>query len=172
MLNNFGLLLESLIMIKNNLFLLLALALPLCICGCGGNKNGTVPVVVTVTYNGSPVDEAVVVFAPENADGYAANGATDKSGVVKLSSFTKNDGAKPGKYLVTIEKVSMEEVRDPKNEDHILETKVTHYIPEVYGSRTQSGLTAEVVAGKKNVFTFELDDSRSGETTKNDTSID
>ena len=145
----------------------------LCACfGCSGNKNGTVPVTVTVTYNGQPVEEAVVVFAPEDPSGTAANGATNAKGVTKMSSFVVNDGAKPGKYTVTIEKVTMEEERDPKNEDHILKTNATYHVPAVYGSREQSGLTAEVVAKKKNEFTFELDDSRKDEQVKSTTSID
>lgn len=143
------------------------------ISGCKGNANGTVPVDVTVTYNGSPVHEAIVVFVPEDMqNGTAANGATNEKGVAKLSSFEKNDGAKPGKYLVSIEKVTMEEVRDPKNEDNILENKVTYHIPQIYGVREQSGLTAEVIAGQKNSLTFELDDSRKDEVVKVSTAID
>ena len=162
-------------MFKKTLFLcaVTVLAAAPWLSGCKGNANGTVPVSVTVTYNGSPVDEAVVVFYPEDPQtGTAANGATDAKGFVKMSSFEKGDGAKPGKYNVTVEKVSMEEVRDPKNEDRILETKVTHYVPAIYSSEKQSGLTAEVVAGQKNAFVFELDDSKNGEEVKNETSID
>lgn len=159
-------------MLKKKYFLSLILVLPLSFVGCGGNPNGTVPVTVNVTYNGKPVEEAVVVFAPEASDGMAANGATDKSGSVKMSTFTKNDGAKPGKYLVTIEKATLEEVRDPDNPDLIVESNVTYFIPQIYGSRTQSGLTAEVIDGKKNVFNFDLDDSKSGEEVENASSID
>jgi hypothetical protein len=143
-----------------------------CALGCNANKNGTVPVTVTVTYNGQPVEEAVVVFAPEEQTGTAANGATNEKGVAKLSSFVKNDGAKPGKYLVTIEKVTMVEERDPNNEDLILNQEVTYHVPAIYGNRAQSGLTAEVTDGKKNEFTFELDDSRNDEEVKSSTSID
>ncbi len=138
--------------------------------GCKKNVHGTVPVTVKVTYNGKPIHEAVVVFS--SAQGNSSSGATNEKGEAKLSAFEKNDGAIPDSYVVTIDKSELKEERDPDNPDRILKSETIYHIPAVYGDRKTSELTAEVVKGKKNVFTFDLDDSRADEEIKNETSID
>ncbi|MCF0234086.1 MAG: hypothetical protein HUK22_03810 [Thermoguttaceae bacterium] len=141
--------------------------------GCGKNKNGTVPVSVKITYNGSPVEEAVVVFRGEDPAQTPASGATDRGGVAKLSSFEPKDGAKPGKYLVTVEKAELVEERDPNDPtgDRILSSETVYHIPKNYGNAGTSGLTAEVVAGKKNSFEFNLDDSNADAEAETDVGI-
>ncbi|MDO5308752.1 MAG: hypothetical protein Q4G03_04600 [Planctomycetia bacterium] len=162
-------------MLKRFVFLTV-LSLALCCTvttGCGKNKHGTVPVTVTVTYNGKPVDEAVVVFTSETTGDFSS-GATNKSGVAKLSAYEPNDGAKPGVYVVTIDKSELKEERDPNDPmgDRILKSETIFHIPAVYGNVKTSGLTAEVVEGKKNSFVFNLDDSNPNEVVPNEFSIE
>ncbi len=142
----------------------------LCGTGCKKNLHGTVPVTVKVMYNNAPVAEAVVVFQGGDAP---ASGSTNSNGVAVLSSFEPKDGAKPGKYNVTVSKVELKETRDPKDPmgDRILKSETIYHIPAVYGNAQMSELKAEVVAGKKNTFTFELDDKRKDAKVKIDNAL-
>jgi len=73
-------------------------------CRRGPVRPKTVPVTVVVSYKGEPVGGATVVFIPKNGP-RAAVGRTDASGRARLTSFTTGDGAVPGSYTVTIDKV-------------------------------------------------------------------
>lgn len=123
--------------------------------GCQNNPHGTVDVSVEVIYNGEPISEAVVVFRGETP----ATGATNDKGFTRLSSFQKNDGAKPGFYKVTIEKVMMDIQYAPEG-GTIIKNETKFLIPAVYGNPETSELTAVVDAKRKNHFVFQLDDSR------------
>jgi hypothetical protein len=64
-----------------------------------------VPVTVTVTLNGAPVENARVAFVPATRGGLNAVGQTDATGRARLSTLERGDGAAPGRYLVTIDKL-------------------------------------------------------------------
>ncbi|MHB8897999.1 MAG: carboxypeptidase-like regulatory domain-containing protein [Thermoguttaceae bacterium] len=133
------------------------------VIGCGGpaenpNRPATAAVTGTVTYKGQPVEGATVAFLPEVPSGTGASGRTDASGKFSLTAFDPNDGAVPGRYLVTVTKTAVEgsgEVQEDPNAP-----PVTHksLLPEKYGKPMDSGLTAEVKEGVDNQFTFELTD--------------
>ena len=78
----------------------------LLLVGCGGSSPSAAcrPVTVTVKYKGQAVEGAQVTFIASGADQRNAAGTTDASGVCNLSTFGDDDGAMPGKYIVTVAK--------------------------------------------------------------------
>lgn len=74
--------------------------------GCGGPEMAAVE--GKVSFNGKPVKEAQVTFAPvpTSADikepGKAATGFTDEAGRFSLSTFQPHDGAIVGKHRVLV----------------------------------------------------------------------
>lgn len=110
----------------------------------------------SVTWNGSPVEGATVMFAP--ADGGAqrlsSQAVTDASGIFVMTTHVGagnfKPGVVPGKYEVGVTKLDTASIKStmgpPKN-----------VLPNKYANAKSSGLTAEVVAGRVNKFTFSLE---------------
>jgi hypothetical protein len=73
----------------------------LAVVGCGGKK--LIPITGTVTLDGQPVDEAVIVFVPETQPGDTSTGRSQSDGTFSLRTG-KADGAVPGAYKVVINK--------------------------------------------------------------------
>ena len=75
-------------------------------CGCGGPAMA--PVKGRVMFNGKPVKEAAITFAPipkSDADkepGKPATGFTDEEGYYELSTYKPLDGALVGEHKVTV----------------------------------------------------------------------
>jgi ABC-type transport system substrate-binding protein len=126
--------------------------------GCSGTKAGpaTVEVTGTVTLNGSPVEQASVLFSPEigSNDGRLASQAkTDPQGRFQLTTHIGGgkfkSGIVPGKYVVTITKPDPAPAKNtfaaPKN-----------LLPSKYADAKSSPFKAEVAAGQKNDFPFDL----------------
>ncbi len=132
--------------------LLLILAFP--ILGCGGEDNGIAPVSGTVFFKGKPLPNATVNFSPKGENSRGATGTTDKDGKYRLTSFQINDGAKIGKYSVTIR---AEEGGDGalKAKDDIDYARGKLVTPKKYSDSASSGLTAEI-AKKNNIIDFQL----------------
>lgn len=137
--------------------------------GCGGkppdNRPKRVPFSGKVTLDGSPVEGATVVLAPESGSGPAASGMTDGGGLVAFTTFESRDGAVPGKYLVTVTKTSFPEgapltADDPAYDPSTAVTAVVkgakELLPVKYKTAKTSGLTVEVTTGDNAVARFEL----------------
>jgi len=81
------------------------------LAGCGGPSgapNDMRALVVPasgklLTAAGVPVANAWVVFNPKEIPGHEANAPTAADGSFRLSTFGKEDGAIPGRYVVTVE---------------------------------------------------------------------
>jgi hypothetical protein len=143
--------------LRKMIFILLLVIL-LASFGCSkDHRRGTIPVTVTVKYKGVPVHEAVVVF---NAEKNFANGLTDKSGFVKMSTFKPKDGVIPDEYKVTIVKEEVVEELDPKLPPgmNVISSKTIFHVPQKYSDVSTSGLIVTVSAGQRNDFVFDLDD--------------
>jgi len=144
-------------------------------CGRGGARLDTVPVSGLVTLDGSPVEGAMVVFAPTSGSGMAASGKTDASGRYKLTTQNPNDGALAGNYLVTITKTvvlsdaASEAVKPGMTPEEATKAAMEAYqksgkagpkfaeeLPAKYKNPAASGFKADVVKGGKNEFDFPL----------------
>jgi hypothetical protein len=86
------------------LLLLFALSL-----GCTGG-SGPVKVNGTVTLDGKPLSNAMIVFNPDGEGGTPASGVSGSDGSFRLTTFNSGDGAKPGNYKVTVALTPEEEV--------------------------------------------------------------
>ena len=113
--------------------------------GCGGADGvKTAPASGVVTMAGKPLANVGVTFLPEGK-GPSASGNTNDSGEFTLRTTTPGDGAVIGSHRVVIG--NAEEGPRPKG---------SPTIPDKYGRFDSTDLTAEVKAGQKNVFAFDL----------------
>lgn len=80
-------------------FLIPAAALLSSLAGCGGNTPATHAVSGTVTHDGKPVPNVVVVFAPED-ESRVSYGHADQDGRFKMLYTNDVDGVKAGKHTV------------------------------------------------------------------------
>jgi len=145
----------------------LCLLVVISILGCGDTtpKESTAPVSGVVTYNGTPVEGATVVFGADSGQPKSATAITDASGRFELSTYQKADGAIPGSYSVAISKIETipgmtedeeHEAISAGKEVRIAETK--QVLPAKYGDSKKSGLKADVSADGANEFEFALTD--------------
>ena len=139
----------------------------LVLAGCEGARRPpgakpTVPVKVTVTYQGAPVEGAMIAFLVDPP----AFGRTDASGVARMKTYVEGDGSVVGTHKVTIIKaeappdtsadVSTPEYVPPDPNAPAKEVK--HLIPVKYSSPSTSGLTADVTESGPNDVKFDLTD--------------
>jgi hypothetical protein len=119
------------------------------IAGCNRSGLDLAPVEGVVTFNGSPVAEAGVMFAPQQ--GPTAMATTDAEGKFTLTT-ANHEGALIGPHRVSISKV--ETIAVPQPRGFPLYQHKSH-IPEKYADVSTSALTAEV-QDDDNYFTFDL----------------
>jgi hypothetical protein len=132
--------------------------------GCSGaavdpNRPKVVPVSGVVSYQGQPIEGAVVTFNNQAAN-TTGSAKTDSAGRFVLSTFGKNDGAVPGPQMVAIQRVEVID-KTPLGVDvsaggKALPPEIRWLIPQKYSDPTKSGLTAEVSASGPNDFKFDL----------------
>lgn len=122
--------------------------------GCGRADMGRVSGVVT--FGGKPVADAVVSFRPKNRP--MAAGRTDATGRFTLNTYSKGDGVVKGVNRVRIEPwtPAPEAVPEPGQDPRPWKDAERADIPKKFRQEDTSGLTVEVIAGKRNEFTFEL----------------
>jgi len=123
--------------------------------GCGPKLPDRGQVFGRVTHDGRPVAsdpenyvECEIRFWPLEGR-RPALGQLDADGNYRLSSFGQNDGAIPGKYIVTIKAVKVH--LPVGGNDGWLEW----IVPEKYENQETSGLTATVEPGE-NEINFDL----------------
>jgi hypothetical protein len=147
----------------SQLFFLGILSVSLLGCGGGADKfkkarPKTVPAAATVTYKGSPVVGATVVFHPVQGT-HAAAGMTDSSGRVVLKTFPPEEGAVPGNYTVTVsllEQSAMPVLPDGVHAEDVKLPKAKSLIPFKYSLPESSGLMAVVPDEGNEEMTVEL----------------
>ncbi|MDR1053246.1 MAG: hypothetical protein LBL39_03635 [Planctomycetaceae bacterium] len=86
-----------------------------CLIGCTKSdprKAGLVPVGGTITYNGSVLGNATVVFMPKDSNKQGAGGLSDASGKFKLTTISDQDGAYAGEYAVYVLKEEQIQISD------------------------------------------------------------
>jgi hypothetical protein len=140
---------------------------PVVTTGCSGSKGpATAKVSGLVTYKGSPVEDATVVFAPA-AGGRASTAVTDAQGRYELSTFGTKDGAPPGEFKVSVTKTKTEGEAPNLTQEQVNEMMqrgetvpgpvTTNLLPEKYTSPDTSGLSKTVKNGE-NDLPLELTD--------------
>jgi hypothetical protein len=138
--------------------------------GCGEGGPKLLPASGTVTYQGKPLEGALVSFLGQG--NVLGSGTTDAAGKYTISTLGR-PGAIPGKNQVAITKQSgaqgltkdagppptppsPEEIQ-AKMKAAMSGAKVKNQLPEKYADPAQSGFTAEVAPGKS-TFDFTLTD--------------
>jgi hypothetical protein len=126
------------------------------IAGSGCGHADMAKVSGTVTFKGQPVRMANVLFMPQKRP--MAGGLTDKEGRFSLTTRQPRDGAFVGPHKVVVVPWLPGVGDDPKNSAAAdIPPADRADIPTKFRTRESSPLTAEVVAGKPNEFTFELE---------------
>lgn len=138
-------------------------------CQKTSTRPKTVPVDVTVSYKDKLVSGATVVFVPKEGP-RGAVGRTDAQGRAKLMTFVTGDGAMPGSYRVTIDKLLDEAGPAGKTQEEYEAFWKTQKngpaglpplkceLPWKYGQIEKTELTAEVSEEGKNSLRFDLVD--------------
>jgi hypothetical protein len=137
----------------------LAVTLPaLVLASCAGS----VPSVTgRVTFQGKPVEGAVVTFHPKGRDDAKTerpSGVTDKDGNFTLSTGSKA-GAPPGEYVVTVNWYKPADApagKKPMGTDTQADTP-DHFRGKPFADHTTSKLTATVGPGTNALEPFVLD---------------
>ena len=169
---------------KKYLWIMCFIGLVLAMNGCQkGGLKGLVPAEGVVTFNGEPVEGALVTFGPKATSGEAAGAqtTTNDKGNFRMMTLLPNDGVYPGEYYVTVTKnvyeggISLEEAKknmeNPDSARNNSKTKpkeqtVTWNLPKKYGDIASSGLDISIPKeGMKNIE-FKLEGSVDGKAEK------
>ncbi|UUO08725.1 hypothetical protein M4951_10500 [Blastopirellula sp. J2-11] len=127
------------------------------ISGCSsGGRLETAAVTGKVTYQGKPLPYGSISFRPEA--GSPAYAKIKEDGTYSLSTFGNGDGAIVGKHQVLIVATEADAGVAPANNSGIEMPVTKSVIPQKYASFSTSKLTAEVISGKSNEFSFTLVD--------------
>ena len=124
----------------------------LMVAGCpgpGGDLPDVVPVSGTITLDGQPVSDVMVVFSPgDTTGGGICTGITDASGRYELKDGQQRVGAPAGKYDVTCSKFVMPDGSLFTSDGSIspMEAGAEEMIPPKYSS-AETELTATVSPG-------------------------
>jgi len=134
-------------------------------CGEGVDKSkagrpATVNAKGSVTFNGKPLDGAVIVLAPKKSGGVAASGISDANGNFDLQAFPPDSGAVPGDYHVIITKMSTppQTLHEGGSDGSIPGAPSVSLIPKKYGRPDQSKLSVNIPDSGTESLKFELKD--------------
>lgn len=154
-----------------------------CLPGCGDSSGlKTYPTSGTITYKSKPLEKATVVFSSPGKEGQPATilglGETDANGrytiKTQVGPSEAMDGAVAGHHLVTISKyvppngmseaeletLMRKEVAAMESKGFVTKEETAPsrvpFLPSKYQNPTSSQLSADVVAGEKNEFNFDL----------------
>ena len=131
------------------------------VSGCGSSGPAMGRVSGKVMYKDQPIANATVTFLPDATGAQSATGITDESGVYRLSTFGKNDGALVGKHRVNVvARAPFEGKLPPGAGEAMLEefqSSGKPLIPMKYFNVETSGLTFDVASGS-NEFDLILTD--------------
>jgi hypothetical protein len=113
--------------------------------GCGGPVRRAVA--GSVTIDGQPLDEAVIIFVPLDADGRKTGGPI----LAGRYAMSKDVGLLPGRYRVEI---ADDPPIDPAMRPGAIQPRSRRRLPIAYS--TASPLAVEITAGGETEFDFNL----------------
>ena len=129
--------------------------------GCsnsGSGLSGLVPCKGTVTLDGSPLAEALVMLIPEESgDMRSASATTDTNGIFTMGTLQPLDGVTPGNFIVTVVKYEKfgpapEKAVNDDGEETTPPHPVQNVLPEKYAAKQTSDIKLTVgTSGNKNV---------------------
>ena len=139
------------------------------IVGCGDNKthlSGLVPAKGNVTYNGSPLEGASVIFIPDDAatpQQRSAAGLTDSNGKFIVMTLQPDDGIFPGNYKVTVtKKMPDREITQEEHESRkstgMVAPKFIDTLPAKYAKVESTPLSITFEKKGNTAIVFELTD--------------
>ncbi|MDR1925665.1 MAG: carboxypeptidase-like regulatory domain-containing protein [Planctomycetaceae bacterium] len=145
----------------SSIFLMIFL---LCSCSPTTKLSGLVQCQGTVTIDGEPVSDAVVLFSPVVVDTSrrAATGRTDARGRFTLTTLNPSDGIAPGEFVVMVTKyekfgpVPTERIFDPDGIDITPPQEERNVLPERYADKTTTNLKAVIPKSGDLNLLFEL----------------
>ncbi|MBL9165427.1 MAG: hypothetical protein JNL18_22055 [Planctomycetaceae bacterium] len=111
------------------------------------------PVRGSVTRDGKPVGEALVVLHPVVESAALTQkpmAFTDDAGQFAVTTFQRGDGAPVGEYRVTVVQ------RAPKRVGEEMVREGPNVLPKRFSEPTTSGLTATIIAGDNVLPTIEI----------------
>jgi hypothetical protein len=115
-----------------------------------------------VTYNGQPLDGALIVFVPEVNEGTSAAAVSNSQGKFTAMAFSPEQGAVPGKYTVTVSKMLEPTAEQPDEAGHDAPppkvVKPKSLIPIKYSQPKTSTLIVVVPAEGTESLKLELKD--------------
>lgn len=115
--------------------------------GAGGTSfDNLVPVSGTVTFNGEPLEQGFVSFAPVDPQGQSATGKI-ADGKFTMQTTVSAPGVVAGKYKVMIESTDTPDAPTAAAKPQELYPKPINLIPEKYRHPETSGLEIEVASG-------------------------
>jgi hypothetical protein len=142
-------------------------------CGTEDAFGKRYPVSGKVTYNGNPLEKGTINFFPDDPRGMGAAGVIE-NGAYALSMAGGNDGARAGKYKVTVTakedstakaKADFEKASKGSGQEFVprqfvanAQAKAKSLIPTGYSDVKTTTLTAEVLE-KTNTLDFKLSDA-------------
>lgn len=148
----------------------LSLALVLPVLGCGGGTDKfkaqrpkTAPASGVVTFNGNPLEGAIIVFAPQQGGTTAASCTSDSRGHFEAKAFPPDAGMVPGSYKVTVTKNAPEPEgpATPASHDQPVKpnnAKPTSLVPAKYSNPAQTPLTITIPDSGASDLKLELKD--------------
>lgn len=132
-------------------------------CGCG-KRPSLVPVTGVIISGTTAVEGAEVVFLSDSPGKLPAAGKTDAAGRFRLKTYWHSrkkelDGASPGAYRIVVSKLSWPALANSTSRDAkaLNPPAATNSLPKQYSDAGTSGLSAEVLPGTVNDFTFTLE---------------
>ncbi|WP_437201128.1 carboxypeptidase-like regulatory domain-containing protein [Planctomicrobium sp. SH664] len=131
--------------------------------GCGGagdrwikSQPNVVPAEGVVLYDGAPVADAIVVFAPVEGN-YAASAITDDAGKFVLSCLRNKPGVIAGDYKVTVMKQAVRDEAPQTDETGaVIPPPMENIIPDKYSNPRKSKLTASIPSQGTRELKFDL----------------
>jgi hypothetical protein len=126
-----------------------------CVAGNGCKQNPrVVPVAGMVLYNDKPLPFGTIMFQPDR--GQPASGEIQSDGSFKLSSYAPDDGAVPGRHIVSITCYEGQRPSMTKADDAGETSLGKLLIPLKYTRTGSSGLSAQIEDAPNQSVEFKL----------------